>query len=546
MPHAMRSQARTTAQLDDGWGRPRREPRSLHDFRRLDDADPSPGPASRRIDDRTRADLDLPLVFAHVDRTVSPPGAQRLWQVLANPTRSADELAGRERLIARLGDDPDARRAVLRRLEPVAKVDVWTLPSMLWGDIPAAPVPLPVLRAMGLALPLTAVLALWLPPLWLVVMALFGVNTMTNLWLERTVGVHLATLGQLHRVLGAARGLVAEAEDIDDLAEVAARLERDLAGTRAISNRTAALRIRDPFDLINVVRAGLLRDAITFFSLRDLVIAHRDRLRAIYKDVGWVDAAQAIASFRADQVHWCRPELVEGRDGGLAIDDLRHPAVADAIGNDLDLAAGRSLLVTGSNMSGKTTFLKAVAVAAVTAQSIHTVCARRYRAPRLGVMSSVDTLDDLGGGKSYYLDEVESVLRLVRAADGGDGPWLFIADEMFRGTNPIERIAAATEVLLHLATGGVVVAATHDLELCRLVEARFDSGHFEERVTGDGIAFDYRLRAGPCRTRNAIALLRVMGFPEAIVDGATARVARRDGAAMGEAGGMGTGTSTST
>jgi len=536
MPQSMGSQARTTAQLDDGWGQPRRWPRSLDDVRRLDDVDPSPGPASRRIDDRTRADLDLPLVFCHVDRTVSPPGAQRLWQVLANPTRSADELAGRERLIARLGDDPDARRAVLRRLEPVAKVDVWTLPSMLWGDIAPSPVPPAVLRAMGLALPVTIALAFWLPVLWLVAMALFGVNTMTNLWLERTVGVHLATLGQLHRVLCTARGLVAEADHVDDLAGVAARLERNLTGTRAISNRTAALRIRDPFDLINVVRAGFLRDAITFFSLRDLAIAHRDQLQAIYKDVGWVDAAQAIASFRADQVHWCRPELVDGdgRDQGVAIEDLRHPAVRDAIGNDLELAAGTSLLVTGSNMSGKTTFLKAVAVAAVTAQSIHTVCARRYRAPRLGVMSSVDTLDDLGGGKSYYLDEVESVLRLVRAADEGAGPWLFVADEMFRGTNPIERIAAAAEVLLHLAAGGIVVAATHDLELCRLVAARFDSGHFEERVSEDGVAFDYRLRPGPCTTRNAIALLKVMGYPAAIVDGATARVARHDGAALGE------------
>jgi DNA mismatch repair ATPase MutS len=103
-------------------------------------------------------------------------------------------------------------------------------------------------------------------------------------------------------------------------------------------------------------------------------------------------------------------------------------------------------------------------------------------------------------------------------------PRLFVVDEVFRGTTPAERVAAASEVLRYLARTDIVIAATHDLEICDLVSEQFDNAHFEEQVTEVGVNFDYVPRDGPCRSRNAIALLRLCGYPESITDAAWARV----------------------
>ena len=103
---------------------------------------------------------------------------------------------------------------------------------------------------------------------------------------------------------------------------------------------------------------------------------------------------------------------------------------------------------------------------------------------------------------------------------------LCAVDEVLRGTHTLERISAGSEILLALAdSGALCIAATHDLELCTILEGRYALLHFEEEVTDEGMSFDYRVRPGPTRTRNAIQLLRLMGLDEGITDRADARAA---------------------
>ena len=117
------------------------------------------------------------------------------------------------------------------------------------------------------------------------------------------------------------------------------------------------------------------------------------------------------------------------------------------------------MLVTGSNMSGKSTLLRTVGVNAVMAQTIHTCLAEAYAAPIFTLRSCIGRSDDLLSGKSYYIVEVESLIELVRASQGA-APHLFLLDEMFRGTNAVERIAAGQAVLRELVDGGEGDAAT--------------------------------------------------------------------------------------
>ena len=194
---------------------------------------------------------------------------------------------------------------------------------------------------------------------------------------------------------------------------------------------------------------------------------------------------------------------------------LRHPLVASAVPNSITLGPPHGILVTGSNMSGKTTFVRTLGVATVLAQTINTCLATAYDAPVFHVRSCIGRADDLLHGKSYYLVEVEAVMALVEASRSGE-PHLFLFDELFRGTNAVERIAVAEAVLQELLANQthVVVAATHDGELVHLLRHLYVPYHFTDALGPRGLVFDYRLQVGPATTRNAITLLKLHGAPD--------------------------------
>lgn len=167
------------------------------------------------------------------------------------------------------------------------------------------------------------------------------------------------------------------------------------------------------------------------------------------------------------------------------------------------------------------------------AQTINTCLASGYAAPVFRVRSLMGRSDDLIAGKSYYLVEAEAVVAMLAAAAGGS-PQLFLLDELFRGTNTVERIAAGTAVLGQLAGAEdrpgahVIIAATHDRELVELLDGRYAPAHLSDAIGPDGLTFDYQLRPGPATTRNAIALLKLNGAPDAVVRGAEALAADLD------------------
>lgn len=200
-----------------------------------------------------------------------------------------------------------------------------------------------------------------------------------------------------------------------------------------------------------------------------------------------------------------------------------HPLLENAVANCVN--AQGPLLITGSNASGKSTFLKTCALCALLAQSICTCPAANYRASAFRILSSTALSDDLFSGESYYIVEIKSLKRIISAS--GSGPLLCVIDEVLRGTNTVERIAASCEVLSALAcSGALCIAATHDIELCSLLSESYEMYHFEETVEDEGVFFDYRLRRGMATTRNAINLLHMLGFDDSIVAGAHERANR--------------------
>jgi hypothetical protein len=271
-----------------------------------------------------------------------------------------------------------------------------------------------------------------------------------------------------------------------------------------------------PWDLYHTYRLQLLQNRIAAAVPRWLDI------------LAEIDAAAALGSFAYlhPDYQWptCRLEMTAAQGNGtgpiLEAEGLAHPLLprATRIGNSIRLEGmGRIFLVTGSNMSGKSTFLRTVGINTCLAQAGAPICAERFvwSAVRFGTCIRVD--DSLEAGLSYFYAEVKRLKSVLAAAEDRAGPpVLFLIDEIFKGTNNRERLIGGRAYIAALThTNGFGFVTTHDLELAELEQriAGLTNVHFQETVAGGTLEFDYRLRPGPCPTTNALRIMELEGLP---------------------------------
>ena len=470
------------------------------------------------LPDRTWQDLDLDDVFASLDYAESEPGRQYLNYLLHTPTQSREHLAKLERVVGRFASDPataDRARNALRRLSDRRAAH---LVHLLFGDVPARPRGwwlFPMLTATSLGC--LALISVW-PRSFLVWVGVCVANVAVQVFYKPRVKEFIPAIHELPAFLGVADAL--GALEATELAEETERL-RGRPRRFAVLRRASMWLMFEPgqvngevasvFEYVNML---FLFDVNAFLFATETIRGSSAELRRMFEAIGYIDAALSIARWRESLTQWSRPEFVElGKS--LAVEDVVHPLLDVPVANTLKVE--QSVLITGSNMSGKTTFVRTLGVNAVLAQSLHTVCARSWVAPMLRVRTSIGRSDSIMEGKSYYLAEVESVLNLIRAKEAG-AQHLFLLDEIFRGTNTTERVAAAYAVLAHLDRGNdIVVVATHDLEVLDLLNDSFAARHFREQIENDALTFDYRIQDGRSSTRNAIALLKFMKYPDELV-----------------------------
>jgi DNA mismatch repair ATPase MutS len=268
----------------------------------------------------------------------------------------------------------------------------------------------------------------------------------------------------------------------------------------------------------------------------------QEEIDALLTVTGRIDACISIVSWRQTLPFYAVPILEE--DASFSARDLYHPLLADPVSNSIE--APRPVLLTGSNASGKSTFLKAAALCALLSQTAGIAPAQSYRADCYRTYSSMALRDSLQDGESYFIVEIKSLRRILAAAEeetdaavpaeaasGGSErngmlrPVLCCIDEVLRGTNTVERIAASAEILRCFAgTKTLCFAATHDLELTGLLQDVYDNFHFGEEIVDGDVRFSYRLMEGPSTSCNAIALLGTLGYDRAIVDKARERADR--------------------
>jgi DNA mismatch repair ATPase MutS len=256
------------------------------------------------------------------------------------------------------------------------------------------------------------------------------------------------------------------------------------------------------------LRIAFQLDMISLTQLAQFVQRNVTLVSRLYALVGEIDACIAIASVRASLTKYAVPEFVNNPQ--IVIDGLAHPLIGNPVRNNIEW--DKNIIITGSNASGKSTFVKAIALNAIFAQSICTCWADRFSMPRAQIISSMALRDNVRGGDSYFIVEVKSLKRILNALRE-DRLTLCFIDEILRGTNTVERVASSISLLRYLNDQNVLcIAATHDIELTQIL-TMYKQHHFREEITPQGMTFSYRLLDGPCDTRNAIRLLEQMEFP---------------------------------
>jgi len=168
-------------------------------------------------------------------------------------------------------------------------------------------------------------------------------------------------------------------------------------------------------------------------------------------------------------------------------------------------------------MSGKTTFLRTLIINSILAQTIYTCFADTFESPIVKQFSSIRIDDSVLEGTSYYFEEVNTMATLINEVATSNQN-IFVLDEVFKGTNTVERIASAKAILSYLnRKNNIVIVSTHDIELSRMLEKEYDLFHFVETIQNNEFHFDHKLKPGPLRTRNAIRILEMANYPEEII-----------------------------
>lgn len=473
------------------------------------------------IDEQSFKDLNLSSIFKKIDNTFTTMGEEVLYSILRLPLFNMEEIKEREGYIKLFEEDSNTRENISYRLNEIGKFRKGNLVKFLYGDMPKQS-SLRFLVYFMFYLTLGSIVLIATNPSYIFYMVvLFIINYSIHGFIKNKVFDNIEAIRDLSYLVNVANKLT----QIDnDKLPILKDLKELNKNCKKLSKKSSMLGSVEGVDIISdYFKILFLVEERGYFKSVGNIISNIENLKKIYDIVGTVDAYISIASYRKYVGDYCIP-IFSSKKSFFDIKECYHPLVNKPVKNDI-MIDNNGIILTGSNMSGKSTFLKTIGVNALFSQTIVTVLSSYYEGSLFKVISSISPEDSILEGKSYYLAEAEALLRITKLADRGS--LLCLIDEIFRGTNPLERISSSAEILDYIANhGGVPIVATHDIELTNITNHPFNLFYFKEDVGENGLTFDYKIRAGVSNTQNAIKLLEFLGYPEVITKNAYLRVAK--------------------
>lgn len=480
------------------------------------------------VDDITWNDLDMDRIFALINQSISPIGDEYLYEILRKPVFEEEELKERQRLLEFFSEKEMERHKVQALLAGIRKpgnVSVYEAVSVT-KEVEIQGKGFQIVMCGAFFLSLLFFAAMPSPGIFCF-LGICILNIITYFMRKQDIDLYLTSFRCVIQLLEAQKNL--EKLKIPELAsymEEGKRCRKELRtfqkGSFLVLEQSSTGGGMEGL-IMDYIRMLTHIDLIKFSTMMKAMQEHQEEILGLMKIFGYLDAMISIASFRVSLPYYSIPELEMAGKAYLKVENLYHPLLSHPVANSIEAENG--ILVTGSNASGKSTFLKNIAVNTILAQTIYTVTASEYQAPYFKVMTSMALRDDLERGESYFIVEIRSLKRILDETEK-EGCLLCIIDEVLRGTNTIERIGASSRILAGLDREHVLpFAATHDIELSYILEDLYENYHFEEEVKEHEVVFNYLLKKGRVTTKNAIRLLEMTGYPENLSEEAKKAVA---------------------
>lgn len=354
----------------------------------------------------------------------------------------------------------------------------------------------------------------------LALVGMFLINAVVYLKTRNTVNRHTGNINYLLRILNALPGFISENrknenQDIQRLALLSDKLKK-IRSLQFYIKPVGGTIIQD-FNsiLLDYIKIFLMLEIYSFITIYDYFLQFNKELKEFYLLTGKIECFYKI-DLAVKNRTVCDPQFHDRKDNRISFKALYHPLVENAVSNTLEI--DRSIILTGTNMAGKSTFLRTLGLNQLLAQTLLIAFAEEYSTSFYHIKSSINSVDSLSKGMSKYYTEAVRLKNIIDETNPGSVPYLVLIDEILSGTNSQDRIKMSIAVLKFLNRSAYIISATHDLEIAETLKTKFDNYHFIETVAEDKIEFDYKIKNGIVHRKNAVRLLKQIGFPRQIMD----------------------------
>ncbi|NME68529.1 MutS-related protein [Flammeovirga aprica] len=459
-------------------------------------------------------DLDLHDVFRFINRTMSSIGEQFLYFKLLT-LDTPQEKNKLTPLVRYFKENKKERIEIQQLLSELKSPKGYNVEKLIHDRHLTLPSHYEFYYLSSFATISALVLSIWFPFLLIILIPLFIVNMGMHYYNKKNIDKYSEGLYVLFKMMK----VKPELEKYFDTEIKAISIDK-LQQLRFYSFfiHFASNHDQDPLAQLVIWNVELLKiflnvEVISFYKCIQKLEKHKETIEELFQYIGMIDAAQSIANVQSGELTTCQPSF----SNHFNVEAITHPLIHDCVANSFSLDK-KGMLLTGSNMSGKTTFIRTVAINAIFAQAFDFCFGEKYNAPYFKIYTSIRISDNLREKTSYYLQEVKSIKKIVDASQTNT-PCLFVMDELFKGTNTLERIKSANAILSYLNKGPhYTFVATHDLELTALQASHYELWHFAEVVEKENVYFDHKLKKGKLSRFNAIKILKLNNYPEEIIN----------------------------
>lgn len=496
------------------------------------------------IDDITANDLNLDDIYKELNHSLSAPGDEIFYLKLRKPEYDISKLKEVDELSNAINADTNIKEALLvyflsvGKLHKISFYEFVELIDSVKGKKPVKEIFFLLVFALSIF-----VITFDVPIGIFILVAAIVVNILDYYKERGKIESYIIGLSYAVNLINVSLKVpeiknASIEEKISLIRSRAKELKHITRFYNLIAGANKSIGAGNPLDIfVDYLRMFFHLDIIRFYQVLSSIQAEKNTISALYNDIGELEFYLNVASIKKIYSDYCVPQFIMQDEGngssynknitdGIYVSDnsyfikgenIYHPLINDPVKNSFEQKGG--FLITGSNASGKSTFLRSIAVNILFSETLYLALADNFTLPMVKLMTSISVSDNIMSGDSYFMAEIKSLKRIFDYLKTNSRRLCVFTDELLRGTNTIERISAVSKILESLINeNALVFSATHDIELTEILKNQYDNYHFDEEIIDDDVIFNYLIKPGKATSKNAIKLLGLMGFDDKLVD----------------------------